>query len=123
MMPELEHKKEKQVNFRIKENFLEQIDGYWPETGRFSSRSEFIIFLLQDELRNQRLLTQKSSYDEDLAKLYDSIVAGQEEKERFREEVTQAFGEIKVLKERVAEIQNILKIKKELGETLEEHSP
>lgn len=104
VMPELEHKKERQINIRVKKEFLEEVDKYWPAVGNFTNRSEFIIYLLTDELKNRWLMT--------------------EEREAARNKMLGLVGEIKEGLARMnIRLSRVEGVKRELGETLEEHSP
>ena len=97
-------KKNKLINFRINFGLLREIDSYWRKTGKFTSRAEFLTFLMVDELTRQRIV------------LTDSDETTKEESNFFKSIATR----LDKMEEKLKELDNR---KKELGDSLDNHVP
>ena len=116
-------KEEKLVQFRIREDFLKQVDEYWPKTGKFSSRSQFIKYLLLEELNSKRLASGKDTPD--LRETLKGLKLYEEQRSKKEEELMNTLLNLvddnKGLKERLEIIEKF--VKEELGESLDNHIP
>lgn len=108
-------KQERLVQFKIRPDLLKQIDDYWPTTGKFSSRSQFIKYLLLEEINTKRLQSkpdEPSDLDEILKALEISANERIKSEEKFKSQLIERLDKLD---------KRINKVEKELGDSLDEH--
>lgn len=91
-MSEEATRKDKVINFRMNKKLAYQMDSYLLKTGRFSNRTEFIIYLITQELLTKSIMTQTELSGmvdgQPFEKLIDQMLEDESFIERLKAKIT-----------------------------------